>query len=193
MLTFELAKTILPKRITEEHLFKHSLAVSAAMRQMARHFGQDEDHWAAIGYLHDIDFEKYPDEHCHHVRQLLEGEDVSEEDIRAIISHGWGLTIDVKPESDMEKSLFTVDELTGIVMAASLMRPNGILDLEVKSVKKKFKDRRFAAGCDRDVIVKGCELLGMDLADVMALTIEGMRAYASELSLEGTSGGSHDE
>lgn len=190
MLTLEQAKQILPKHITEEHLFKHSTAVSGAMRAMARHFGEDEDHWAAIGYLHDVDFEKYPDEHCHHVRELLEGEGVSEEDMRAIISHGWDLTIDVPPVTNMEKSLFTVDELTGIVMATALMRPTGISDLEVKSVKKKFKDRRFAAKCDREVIIKGCELLGMDPSEVMALTIEGMKPCAAELGLEGQS---HDE
>lgn len=190
MLTLEQAKMILPKHITEDHLLRHSLAVSAAMAAMARHFGEDEDHWAAVGYLHDVDFEKYPEEHCAHVRELLAPERVSEEDMRAIISHGWGLTIDVAPISVMEKSLYTVDELTGIVSATALMRPTGISDLEVKSLKKKFKDHRFAAKCDRNVIVKGCELLGMDLSEVMALTIEGMKPFADELGLEGSS---HDE
>lgn len=184
-MTLENAKEIIAKHITGEHLIKHCLAVCGAMQAMARHFGQDPEHWGAIGYLHDVDFEKYPEEHCQHVEELLAPEDVPAEDIRAIISHGYGLVSDVKPESDLEKSLFTVDELTGIIMAASLMRPTGITDLTPKSINKKFKDKRFAAKCDRDVIRQGCDMLGMELSAVIALCIEGMQPYAQELGLMG--------
>ena len=138
-LTLEQAKQILAKHTTEAHLFTHAAAVSAAMGAMADHFGADKEHWEAVGYLHDVDYEKYPDEHCLHVRELLEPEGEPEEDIRAIISHGYGITMEeVKPETDMEKSLFAVDELTGIVQAYALMRPEGLDGMAVKSLKKKF-------------------------------------------------------
>ena len=181
-LTLARAKEILKKTTTEEHLFKHAAAVSAAMGAMAEHFGADKDYWAAVGYLHDVDYEKFPEEHCHHVRELLADEDVDEEAVRAIISHGYGLTgVDEQPESDMEKSLYTVDELTGIVEAYALMRPEHFTGMTVKSFKKKFKDKRFAAGCNRDVIKQGFTMLGMELADVMALTIKGMSEHQAEL------------
>ncbi|MGI5896473.1 MAG: hydrolase [Oscillospiraceae bacterium] len=182
-LTLAKASEILKKHVTEPHLFNHALAVSAAMGSMAAHFGEDTEHWKAVGYLHDVDFERFPEEHCLHVRELLEPEGVDEADIRAIESHGWELCCDVKPETELEKSLYTVDELTGIIMAAALMRPNGIADLEVKSAMKKFKDKKFAAKCDRTIIQKGCGLLGMELADVMGLCIEGMRAEMDALGL----------
>ena len=135
-LTLEQAKKILAKHTTEAHLFTHAAAVSAAMGAMADHFGADKEHWEAVGYLHDVDYEKYPDEHCLHVRELLEPEGVPEEDIRAIISHGYGITTEeAKPETDMEKSLFAVDELTGIVQAYALMRPEGLDGMAVKSLK----------------------------------------------------------
>ncbi|MBQ6807639.1 MAG: HDIG domain-containing protein [Firmicutes bacterium] len=182
-LSLEQAKSILAKHCTEAHLLSHALAVSSAMGAMAGHFGQPEEYWRAIGYLHDVDYQNYPEEHCQHVAELLEPEGIAEEDIRAIVSHAWGQCSDVEPLSDLEKSLFTVDELTGIVMACALMRPTGISDLEVKSVMKKFKDKRFAAKCDRDVIQQGCGLLGMELAQVMELTIAGMRTAMDELGL----------
>ena len=182
-LTLEQAKTILAKHCTEPHLLLHALAVSAAMGAMADHFGQDPDHWRAIGYLHDVDYQAYPEEHCQHVVEFLEPEGVSPEEIRAIVSHGWGLCSNVEPQTQMEKSLFTVDELTGIVMAAALMRPTGISDLETKSAMKKFKDKRFAAKCDRDVILQGCQMLGMELSQVMDLTIQGMRTEMTSLGL----------
>ena len=158
-------------------------AVSAAMGAMAEHFGADKAHWEAVGYLHDVDYEKFPEEHLAHTRELLSGEDIDESDIRAILSHGYGICTDVEPQTYMEKSLFTVDELTGIVQAASLMRPTGITDLEVKSLKKKYKDKKFAAKCSREVIDKGCAMLGMPIADVMAIVIKGMQAYADELGI----------
>ena len=183
-LTLERAEEILKKHTTEEHLFTHALAVSSAMGAMAEHFGEDPEYWRAIGYLHDVDYEKFPEEHCKHVRELLAPEGVDEEDIKAIISHGYGLcTAEVKPETNLEKSLFAVDELTGIVMACALMRPTGITDLEVSSLKKKFKDKKFAAKCNREIIKQGAETLGMPLEELMELTIKGMRTEADALGL----------
>ena len=181
-LTLAKAKEILAKHTTEAHLFTHAAAVSAAMEAMAEHFGADKEHWAAIGYLHDVDFEKFPEEHCQHVRELLEPEGVAGDDINTIISHGYGLTgAEVKPETACQKSLFAVDELTGIVHAYSLMRPEKFEGMSVKSLKKKFKDKRFAAKCNREVITKGAEDLGMDLGILMELCIKGMTAHAEEL------------
>ena len=181
-LTLDKAKEILRKYTTEHHLFTHAAAVSAAMGAMAEHFGEDKEHWQAIGYLHDVDFEKFPDEHCGHVRELLEQEGIDEDDINTIISHGWGLTKrEVKPETNCQKSLFAVDELTGIVHAYSLMRPEKFDGMSVKSLKKKFKDKRFAAKCNREVITKGAEDLGMDLNLLMELCIKGMQEHADEL------------
>ena len=181
--TIEQAERLIKANVTEQHLFTHARAVSAAMGAMAEHFGADKAHWEAVGYLHDVDYEKFPEEHLAHTRELLSGEDIDESDIRAILSHGYGICTDVEPQTYMEKSLFTVDELTGIVQAASLMRPTGITDLEVKSLKKKSKDKKFAAKCSREVIDKGCAMLGMPIADVMAIVIKGMQAYADELGI----------
>lgn len=183
-LTLERAEEILKKHTTEEHLFTHALAVSSAMGAMAEHFGEDTEYWRAIGYLHDVDYEKFPEEHCKHVRELLTPEGVEEEDIRAIISHGYGIcTEEVQPETNLEKSLFAVDELTGIVTACALMRPTGITDLEVGSLKKKFKDKKFAAKCNREIIKQGAETLGMPLEELMELTIKGMKTEADALGL----------
>ena len=180
-LTLEKSKEILKKHTTEAHLFTHAAAVSAAMEAMAEHFGEDKEHWAAIGYLHDVDFEKFPDEHCQHVRELLEPEGVSDEDIDTIISHGYGLRpINIKPSTNCQKSLYAVDELTGIVHAYSLMRPEKFDGMSVKSLKKKFKDKRFAAKCNREIISKGVEDLGMTLDEVMELCIKGMVAHSDE-------------
>ena len=181
--TMEQAERLIKANVTEQHLFTHARAVSAAMGAMAEHFGEDKAHWEAVGYLHDVDYEKFPEEHLAHTRELLSGEDIDESDIRAILSHGYGICTDVEPLTDMEKSLFTVDELTGIAQAASLMRPTGITDLEVKSLKKKYKDKKFAAKCSREVIDKGCAMLCMPIADVMAIVIKGMQAYADELGI----------
>ena len=186
MLTLEKAKELNASMVTEEHLLLHELNVCYAMGAMARHFGQDEDHWQAIGMLHDYDYEKYPEEHLRHTAQPLREAGVSEEDIRAILSHGYGHCTDVEPLTDLEKSLYTVDELTGIIQACARMRPLGITDLEVKSLIKKFKDKRFAAKCDRELILKGCEMLGMELSQVAAICIEGMKEHAEELQLQGS-------
>lgn len=182
-LTLEKAKEINATMVTEEHLILHAANVSAAMGAMAEHFGADKEHWEAVGWLHDYDYEKYPDEHLAHTEEPLRELGVPEEDIRAILSHGYGICTEVEPVTDLEKSLFTVDELTGIVQAAARMRPNGIVDMEVKSFMKKWKDKRFAAKCDRGLILKGCDMLGMDIKDVSAIVIAGMKEHAEELQL----------
>ena len=187
-LTLERAKELISGMITEPHLIIHSTNVMAAMGAMAKHFGEDEEHWKAVGYLHDYDYEKYPDEHLAHTEEPLRAAGVPEEDIRAILSHGYTIRNEVKPETNMEKSLFTVDELTGIIEAAASMRPAGITDLNVKSFMKKFKDKKFAAKCNRPLILQGCELLGMDIKDVAEICIEGMKPYAAEIGLLGTEG-----
>ena len=186
MLTLERAKELNATMVTEPHLIVHSTNVMAAMGAMARHFGEDEEHWKAVGYLHDFDYEKYPEEHLQHTAEPLREAGVDEADIRAILAHGWGICTDVKPETNLEKSLFSVDELTGIIQACARMRPHGITDLEVKSFIKKFKDKRFAAKCNREVILQGCEMLGMELRDVADICIEGMKEHAAELDLLGT-------
>ncbi len=183
VLTMEKARALIRANVREPHLLLHALAVSAAMGAMAEHFGEDRAYWEAIGYLHDVDYERFPEEHLAHVRELLAGHDIDEADIRAILSHGYGLCSDVEPQTNLEKSLFAVDELTGIVQAASLMRPTGISDLEVSSLKKKFKDKKFAAKCSREVILEGCERLNMPLEEVMQLVIDGMRAHMLDLGL----------
>ena len=188
MLTLERAKELNDSMVTQEHLIIHAKNVMAAMGAMAEHFGEDKEYWMAIGYLHDYDYEKYPEEHLQHTREPLLEAGISEEDVHAILSHGYGIVNDVEPLTPMEKSLFTVDELTGIIQACARMRPHGITDLEVKSFMKKFKDKRFAAKCDRDTILKGCEMLGMDVKDVAAICIEGMKPYAAEIGLLGTEG-----
>ena len=185
-LTLERAKELGSSMVTEDHLIIHSLNVCYAMGAMARHFGADEEHWMAVGYLHDYDYEKFPKEHLQHTEKELLAEGVDPEDVRAILSHGWGICTDVEPLTDMEKSLFTVDELTGIIQAAARMRPNGITDLNTKSFMKKFKDKKFAAKCDRELIRKGCELLGMEVRDVAEICIDGMRPHAEEIGLQGT-------
>ena len=192
-LTLERAKELNKDQVTEKSLIIHSLNVCYAMGAMARHFGESEDHWMAVGYLHDYDYEKYPDEHLQHTEEPLLAAGVSEEDVRAIMSHGWGLEgNDVEPLTNMEKSLYTVDELTGIIQACARMRPHGITDLETKSILKRFKDKRFAAKCDRELISKGCEMLGMELAEVAGLCIEGMRPHAAEIGLLGTEAGAEE-
>lgn len=185
-LTLEEAKRLNATMVTEEHLLLHALNVCYAMGALARHFGENEEHWMAVGMLHDYDYEKYPDEHLKHTEQPLLEAGVPAEDVRAILSHGYGICTDVEPLTDMEKSLFTVDELTGIIQACARMRPLGLADLEVKSFMKKFKDKKFAAKCDRELILKGCEMLGMDIKDVAEICIEGMRPHAAELGLAGT-------
>lgn len=168
-------------------LQKHALAVESVMAHFARLEGEDEEIWGVAGLLHDLDYEKFPEEHCKKAEEIMRERGMDEVYIRAMNCHGYGICTDVKPESKMEKVLFTVDELTGLINALCLMRPSkSVLDLEVKSVKKKFKDKSFAAGVNRDVIKSGCEMLGMELDQVIRETIEGMKEKAQEIGLKGT-------
>ena len=183
MLTFERAKELILTTTTEEHLLLHAMNVAAAMKGMAKHFGEDEMHWMAIGYLHDYDYEQHPEEHLQYTSEPLLAAGVTEEEVRAILAHGYGHCTAVEPVTALEKSLYMVDELTGIIQAAARMRPMGITDLEISSFMKKFKDKKFAAKCDRDLIKKGCEMLGMDVKDAAQIVIDAMREYADELLL----------
>lgn len=183
MLTLDRAKELLATTTTEPHLILHAKNVMAAMGGLAAHFGQDREHWMAIGYLHDYDYEQHPEEHLSHTAEPLQAAGVTDEEIRAILAHGYGICNDVEPLTELEKSLFTVDELTGIIQAAARMRPMGITDMEISSFMKKFKDKKFAAKCDREIIKKGCQMLGMEVRDVAAVCIEAMKAHAEELQL----------
>ena len=170
-----------------ESLIKHALSVEGVMRYMARKRGEDEDKWGIIGLVHDLDYERYPQQHCQKTKEILEEHGWPEEYIRAIMSHGWGLVTDVEPQQEMEKVLYTIDELTGLVTAVALVRPSkSVLDMKVKSVSKKWKDKSFAAGVDREVIANGAQMLGMDLKDLFEDVIMGMREVASEIGLAGT-------
>ncbi len=161
----------------EFHL-KHAMIVGDCMRWFARElgYGEEADFWQAVGILHDLDFELYPDQHCVKSQEIMREKGIDERIVRATASHGFGITVDIKPEHEMEKVLFAVDELTGLIGAAAVMRPSGsVNDLEVKSVKKKFMDKRFAAGCSRDVIQQGTEMLGWELDSLIDKTILAMR------------------
>lgn len=168
-------------------LRKHALAVEAVMRHFARLRGEEEEMWGIAGLLHDLDYEKFPTEHCKKAEEIMKEHGIDDIYIRAMNCHAYGICTDVKPESQMEKVLFTIDELTGLINALCLMRPSrSVLDLEVKSVKKKFKDKSFAAGVNRDVVRSGCEMLGMELDEVIRETIAGMKEKAQEIGLKGT-------
>lgn len=170
----------------KEGLIKHALAVEAVMAHFAKRFGEEEEKWRVIGLVHDIDYEQFPKEHCQKCIELLEDADWPKDYIRAVISHGYGICTDVKPETMLEKTLYAIDELTGLVASAALVRPSkSILDIKAKSVKKKFKDKRFAAGVDRQVILNGAQMLDMDLSELITETIMGMRPVAEEIGLKG--------
>lgn len=184
--TREEAYALLLKYNSSESLIKHALAVEGVMRHFAGLFGEDEEKWRIIGLVHDLDYEKYPEEHCIKVRSILEEEKWPESYIRAIQSHGWKLCCDVEPVERMENVLYTIDELTGLINATVLMRPNkSVMDLEVKSVVKKMKSKGFAAGVNREVIIEGAQRLNMDLSQVIEETINGMRKVAEEIGLKG--------
>ena len=169
-----------------ESLTKHALSVEGVMRYMARKAGEDEEKWGIIGLIHDLDYEQYPDQHCKMTEKILRENNWPEEYIRAVLSHGWGLATDVKPETLLERTIYAVDELTGLVATSALVRPSkSVLDMEVKSVKKKWNDKRFAAGVDRSVIEKGAEMLGMTLDELINDCIMGMREVAAEIGLKG--------
>lgn len=183
MLTLERAKELLKTSTTQEHLFLHAMNVSVAMGGMAKHFGENVDHWMAIGHLHDFDYEQHPDAHLQFTEEPLLALGIQAEEVRAILAHGYGHCNDVQPLTNLEKALFTVDELTGIIQAAARMRPMGITDMEISSFMKKFKDKKFAAKCDREVIRKGCEMLGMEVKEVAEICIAAMKEHAIELQI----------
>jgi len=188
--TREEAWTILTDHVKSPSLLSHALAVEAVMRHVARKKSADEDLWGVIGLVHDLDYEEHPDDHLRHAPEILRSHGWPEEYIRAIASHGWGLFTDVAPVTDMEKALFAIDELTGLVAAAALVRPSrSILDLPVKSVLKKWKDKTFAAGVDRKVIEKGAALMEVPLEELIADTIEGMKTIAETIGLKGNLSG----
>ena len=164
------------------HIF-HGLTVEGTMRYFAREMGEDEDFWGLVGLLHDVDFEKYPEQHCIKAPELLREVNASDELIHAVCSHGYGITVDIKPEHEMERVLFACDELTGLIGAAALMRPSkSVSDMELKSLKKKFKDKKFAAGCSREIISKGAEMLGWELDKLLGDTLEVMRDAEKDIA-----------
>ncbi len=167
-------------------LIKHALAVEAVMRYCAQKRGEDEEKWGVIGLVHDLDYERFPNEHCHKTEEILTQRGWPAEYIRAVVSHGWGICTDIEPQSELEKVLYAIDELTGLVAATALVRPSkSVLDVKVKSVKKKWKDKGFAARVNREVIAKGAEMLGVEVSELIDDTIMGMRQAAERIGLLG--------
>ena len=170
-----------------DSLIKHALAVEGVMRFFARKRGEDEEMWGVIGLVHDLDYGLFPEEHCRKSEEILRENGWPDAYIRAVVSHGWGICTDVEPQSDLEKVLYAVDELTGLVATTALVLPSkSVFDLKAKSVKKKWKDKRFAAGVNRDIIEQGARMLDMDLSDLITDTIMGMREVAEEIGLKGS-------
>ena len=184
--TREEAYQLLTEYNKSDSLIKHALAVEGVMRYFARMRGEDEEKWGVIGLVHDLDYEQFPEEHCHKSEEILKQKGWPEEYIRAVVSHGWGLCSEVEPQTELEKVLYAIDELTGLVVTTALVRPSkSVMDVKVKSVKKKWKDKRFAAGVDRSIIEKGAQMLGMELTDLIADTLAGMQEVAEEIGLKG--------
>lgn len=183
--TREDALALFKKYNENESLYRHALSVEAVMRRFAAEYGEDEDKWGIIGLVHDLDWDKWPREHCSKTREILEDKEWPETWIRAVLSHAWGFVTDIKPEHVMEKVLYAIDELCGLVTATALMRPSrSLMDLNASSVKKKWKDKSFAAGVNREVIDRGAMMLGIERSELIEKTIEGMRVVAPELGLE---------
>ncbi len=184
--TREEAFELLKKYNKTESLIKHALAVEGVMRYMARKRQADEEKWGVIGLIHDLDYEQFPEQHCKKTEEILRENNWPEEYIRAVISHGWGICTDVKPESEMEQVLYAIDELTGLVVTTALVRPSkSVMDVKPKSVKKKWKDKRFAAGVDRSIIENGAQMLGVEVSDLIVDTIAGMQEVAEAIGLKG--------
>ncbi len=183
--TPEQALASVRKYNTEPFHLRHAVTVSCVMREMAVSLGyaDDAEYWASVGMLHDIDFEQYPECHLDNTPEILRGEGISEDVIHAVCSHGYGICSDVKPEHEMEKVLFACDELTGLIWAAAKMRPSkSCKDMELSSLKKKYKDKKFAAGCSREVIAQGAEMLGWTLDELLERTLEAMKASEDRIS-----------
>lgn len=175
--TPEQAEELVKRYNKEPFHIQHAETVSKVMGELAKEYDPDNvDFWRTVGMLHDIDFELYPEQHCVKADEMLHELDVDEDVIHAVVCHGYGICADVEPVKYMEKLLFATDELTGLIGAAALMRPTGISDMETKSVVKKFKDKKFAAGCSRDVITRGAEMVGMELSELITKTLDAMRA-----------------
>jgi len=184
--TREEAFSLLKEYNKNEGLIKHALAVEAVMRYCARKRGEDQEKWGVIGLVHDLDYEQFPQEHCQKSEQILRSLNWPDEYVRAVLSHGWGMRTDVEPKTDLEKVLFAVDELTGLVVATAVVRPSkSVMDMEVKSVKKKWKEKFFAAGVNRDVIEKGAAMLGVETGELIEDVIMGMREAADRIGLKG--------
>jgi len=185
--TREDAFALLKKYNSKEGLIRHALTVESVMGHFGRLFKEDDiEKWEIIGLVHDLDYEMYPDQHCVKCVELFQAHNWPQDYIRAVVSHGWGICSDVEPKTRLEKALYAIDELTGLVASAALVRPSkSILDIQAKSVKKKFKDKRFAAAVDRGAILKGAELLNMELTELITETIMGMRPAAEEIGLKG--------
>lgn len=174
---------LLKKYNKEEFHIRHALTVEGVMKYFAKEYGYDEEFWGLVGLLHDIDFEEYPDEHCKKAPELLSEINASDEFVHAVCSHAYGLCSDVEPVHEMEKILFAIDELTGLIGAAAIMRPSkSVQDMELSSLKKKFKDKKFAAGCSRDVIKEGAERLGWDLDKLLENTLIAMRVDEEKIN-----------
>jgi putative nucleotidyltransferase with HDIG domain len=184
--TRDQAFSLLKEYNKNESLIKHALAVEAVMRYCARKRGEDEEKWGIIGLIHDLDYEQFPEQHCHKTEEILRSRNWTDDYIRAVMSHGWGICTNVEPKSELEKTLYTVDELVGLIVATALVRPSkSVLDMEPKSVKKKWKDKSFAAGVNRDVIEKGAAMLGIELTELIEDAIIGMRPVAEGIGLKG--------
>ena len=180
------AFSLLTEYNKNEGLIKHALAVEAVMHYCARKRGEDEEKWGVIGLIHDLDYEQFPEQHCRKTEEILTCENWPADYIRAVVSHGWGICTDVEPKSELEKVLYAVDELTGLVVTTALVRPSkSVMDMKAKSVKKKWKEKSFAAGVNRDVIEKGAGMLGIELSELINDVIMGMRDVADEIGLKG--------
>jgi predicted hydrolase (HD superfamily) len=184
--TREEAYKLLTQYNQNDSLIKHALAVEGVMRYFAGKRGEDEEKWGIIGLVHDLDYGQFPEEHCRKSEEILRENNWPEEYIRAVVSHGWGICSDVEPQTELEKVLYAIDELTGLVVTTSLVRPSkSVLDVKTKSVKKKWKDKRFAAGVDRSIIEKGAQMLSVEISDLITDTIKGMQEVAEEIGLKG--------
>lgn len=183
----EEAWRLLDEYVKAKNLRAHCLAVASILEYFAEKKGEDKDKWFVIGLVHDLDYEKYPEQHCKKTEEILKRENWPEDYIRAVLSHGWKRVTDVKPEHFMEKVLFATDELSGLITATALVRPSkSIMDMSVKSVKKKFKDKSFSAAVDRELIQEGCDMLGMELSELISESIEGMKRVATDIGLAGS-------
>ncbi|MFT5726931.1 MAG: putative hydrolase (HD superfamily) [Desulforhopalus sp.] len=187
--TREEAFALLKQYNKSDSLIRHGLAVEGVMRYLANKRDGDVEKWGIVGLIHDLDYEQFPEQHCTKTKEILEENDWPEEYIRAVVSHGWGICSDIEPHTEMEKILYAIDELTGLVATTALVRPSkSVLDMKAKSVKKKWKDKRFAAGVDRSIIEKGAAMLDVEISELITDTIMGMREVAEEIGLKGNRG-----